>query len=286
MAIIPSFVIYRIYFTPYKHVVVRDIAAKLFLFGMLSVIPAALVELGLQLLIGTNSSRVLMGFVNGFIVAGLTEEVTKYVTIYFSTKPLQAQSKYAGTLYGLMAAMGFATVENVGYVVFQGSAGGIVGVLFLGTIRALLAVPMHCITGMFLGTKIYERKMDRDPVTGKQKPHIDLLAPIFLHGLYDAILFSMSDPKDPTMSFIGIGLVVFLMIVVCIGFNWKFIPYAREGVSRDGIVNGNTLLGNQYQQPQHQMQQQGQSFGQQPLMSTPVQPVTAQPVQYAGDNNV
>ena len=88
-----------------------------YLFGALSVIPSIIVE---EILSYFNVFPGVFGaFYNAFIVAGLTEEYFKrLVVLKLPFKTDYFNEKLDGIVYGVFAALGFATVENIMYVVF------------------------------------------------------------------------------------------------------------------------------------------------------------------------
>jgi len=89
---------------------------KLFLFGMLSAIPTIIVERFL------SNFNLFAGFLSivwtAFIVAGLTEEFFKrLVVMKFAYHHGAFNEKLDGIIYCTYSALGFATIENIMYVV-------------------------------------------------------------------------------------------------------------------------------------------------------------------------
>ncbi len=149
--------------------------------GVVAAIPVVIVEI-LWVHISYDISALTAGelaFVT-FIEIGLTEEFFKalafFIPIYWSR---HMNEPYDGIMYAVAAALGFAAIENVMYVLM----GGIPAAF----IRALTAVPAHAMMGLFIGyfagrAKFAKRKW--------AKPFLILLGfsiAVVLHGLYDLI---------------------------------------------------------------------------------------------------
>ena len=89
---------------------------KLFVFGMLAAIPTIFVE---RLLSGIN---IFSGYLSiawtAFIVAGFTEEFFKRLVVMRIAYNHDAfNEKLDGIIYCAYSALGFATIENIMYVV-------------------------------------------------------------------------------------------------------------------------------------------------------------------------
>ncbi|HHV46225.1 MAG TPA: PrsW family intramembrane metalloprotease, partial [Tissierellia bacterium] len=88
-----------------------------YLLGALSVIPIIIVEE--MLLMFNVFTDVLYALYTSFIVAGLTEEFFKrLVVLKFPYRTKYFNEKLDGIIYSVFASMGFATVENIVYVVY------------------------------------------------------------------------------------------------------------------------------------------------------------------------
>lgn len=144
-------------------------------------------------------------FVEAFLYISLTEELFKYLILIavFYPKP-QFNEPYDGIVYAGFISLGFATLENLFYVVDKGLAVAIV--------RMFLSVPAHAIFGVVMGffvggAKFFPRK--RRTFLG-----LGLLAAVFLHGLYDYFLMA-GVPFLVLFSLllVGIGIVVSLKAI-------------------------------------------------------------------------
>lgn len=156
------------------------------LFGMISVIPAFVIEVVLSRLLGEQLEPQLTyqgSSFQAFIVAAAVEEACKIVVVYWVVwrKP-EFDERMDGIIYASRAGLGFALVENVMYLLGQES---LQGQLIVWVERALLAVPGHAMWTGMIGAMAARRRFD-----GKGLGLIGgyLLAVAF-HGTYDVSVF-------------------------------------------------------------------------------------------------
>ena len=159
---------------------------KALLFGTLSTIPAILLEKFLgQLNIFAGQGRpILSGLFEGFVVAGFSEELCKLVLLWWCVRKSPHFNEYFdGIVYAACVALGFAGIENIGYVFGQAS---FASALHTGIVRALFSVPGHFLFGVAMGYYFALARFERS----HRARHLTLalLMPILLHGTYDALL--------------------------------------------------------------------------------------------------
>lgn len=171
-----------------------------FLLGALSVIPSIFVE---EILIRLNIfSGIYQALFNAYIVAGLTEEYFKrlvvlklpYRTSYFN-------EKLDGIVYGVFAALGFATVENIMYVVYRYTNNP-----FIGLYRGVFSVPAHGIFGITMGYYLSLARFHTDRLEKRSNFRKSLFMPVLLHGTFDFILMA----NIPELSLLFVPYVIFL----------------------------------------------------------------------------
>jgi RsiW-degrading membrane proteinase PrsW (M82 family) len=136
--------------------------------------------------------------------------------------------RFDGIVYATRAGLGFALVENVGYLVGTESAGGYLGVYLL---RAVLAVPGHAIFAGFIGHFAARKRFDNEGpglVGG-------LIVAIFLHGTYDAALFLVAT-VPPDLALFGVFLWPIPFIVVLAGYR-KLRALGAEDIARDDLAH-------------------------------------------------
>lgn len=174
--------------------------------GMISVVPAILLEeLGSQLIPESDDLSTIL--IYSFIIIGFSEEFCKFCAMIPSFRSIEFNEVMDGIVYGASAALGFATVENIFYVLEGGVSTGI--------LRALLSVPSHALDGAVLGffiglAKFNKAKRVRLIISG-------LVLSIILHGLWD--FFSMT------------GIVFGVLIVYILGWS-LFIKFRKLALKK------------------------------------------------------
>ncbi|WP_243386487.1 glutamic-type intramembrane protease PrsW [Bacillus kexueae] len=152
-----------------------------FIFGALLVFPIMFIQYVMEVE-GLFHSPVLQAFV----ASGLLEEFFKwfifYVTIY---SHFHFDEHYDGIVYGVSVSLGFATLENILYLIANGVE------FALG--RALLPVSSHALFGVLMG--YYFGKGKFSPSQRLKWLSFSLFIPFLLHGLYDFIILTNEDWK-------------------------------------------------------------------------------------------
>jgi len=157
---------------------------KTFIFGALIVIPTVIVE---RLLITFQIFPGVLGAAyTAFIVAGFTEEYFKRsVVLRLIYNNRNFDEKLDGIVYAVFSALGFATVENIIYVVFRFSYNP-----HIGLYRGILSVPAHAIFAVTMGYYLSLAKFSKDQIQEKQYLRKSLYMPMLLHGFFNFILMS------------------------------------------------------------------------------------------------
>ncbi|NPC92772.1 intramembrane metalloprotease PrsW [Bacillus sp. WMMC1349] len=157
------------------HMVIR-----LFILGVLLVFPTMFIQYVLE------KEHISSGkFVMSFLSSGLLEEFLKWfllmVSIYHHD---YFDEHYDGIVYGSSLSLGFATLENVLYLIGNGveHAFG----------RALLPVSSHALFGVIMGFYIGKSRFSNRKIQIKWLL-FSLFLPAILHGLYDYILLSLNN---------------------------------------------------------------------------------------------
>ena len=157
---------------------------KLFIFGCISTIPAIILEMvGTNVLtaIGLDPSSILFILIENFLVVGFAEEFSKRFMLKLgSWKDPNFNYLFDGVVYAVFVSVGFAALENVGYIMSFG--------LEVAPIRGLAAIPLHAICGMFMGhayglAKYYEKAGNYS--ASKSAMKMSLVIPMLIHGFYD-----------------------------------------------------------------------------------------------------
>lgn len=153
----------------------RALVVKIFVLGMVCALPAALLEVpfawsGVFLII---------------VAAPVIEEYAKYFvvsrTIY---KQIDFNEPMDGIVYSAAAALGFASIENLFYLVTAQSH-NILTPVFLG--RAFFSVPGHVLFSTIWGAALGRAKFVSDLARQRALIHGGLLAAMAAHGLFNLL---------------------------------------------------------------------------------------------------
>jgi len=111
---------------------------------------------------------------------GFTEELLKFLVVMLIIYPNKNfDEPFDGIVYSVFVGMGFATAENMTFVL-QGGAG-------LAVMRMLSAIPAHFVFAVLMGYYLGKAKSSKNSqflFIG-----LSLLIPVLIHSLYDYFLF-------------------------------------------------------------------------------------------------
>ena len=175
---------------------------KLFLLGILSAIPTLFVE---RLLSRFNFLPGLLSVIwTSFVVAGFTEEFFKRAVVMLGAYRHSAfNEKLDGIIYCAFASLGFATIENIMYVLTGYDADP-----YIGLYRGLLSVPAHMLFAVTMGYYLSLARFSPDDQCRAKYLNLSLLMPILYHGIFDFILMA----KITVLLILFIPFVVFMWI--------------------------------------------------------------------------
>ena len=156
-----------------------------FFLGVLSIVPALAVQLSWPVgpaQISNGDYQALAFFT--FVIVASSEEASKFLMLrLFLFNRKSFDDPFDGIIYAVMVGMGFATIENVGYVYQHGYATGV--------LRMFLSVPAHGTFAVLMGYFTGYAKF----TAGNKLPYffLALLLPILFHGAFDFFIFSGSE---------------------------------------------------------------------------------------------
>lgn len=153
-----------------------------FLLGMASVIPAFVLEKAGEWAFGGTGPASSIGYTAffAFIIVGCSEELSKYAVVrWYAWPKKEFDEPFDGIVYSVMVAMGFATIENIGYVQDHGFSTAIV--------RMFLSVPAHAAFGTVMGYYIGLAKFNRARAGWFILKGLAMA--VFFHGAFDFFLF-------------------------------------------------------------------------------------------------
>ena len=211
----------------------RSNLRRVTLFGALSVIPCGVLELILVKLTGINfgaPSTYGDAFLLSFVVAAAVEEGAKLFVLRFVAWHFRAfDERLDGIVYATRAALGFAAVENIGYLALTHSGSAFVA-MFLG--RAILTVPMHAFSAAMMGHYAAQRRFDG---TGPGLAGGYALA-VLLHGVFDGSVFVMlvaARQKE-----LAVAVLMLPIPFIAIGWAWRFVRrLARRALEADDAAS-------------------------------------------------
>jgi len=159
----------------------------LLIFGALSSIPIVIMESALTYFFEEDiltEGSLAYAIVDGFIVAGFTEELFKYRILKKKTwKSKEFNCSFDGIVYAVFVSLGFATLENILYVFDNGFGTAIV--------RMFTAVPGHACDAVFMGyfySQAKKANIAKNKSLEKKYKRLALWIPILFHGSYDALI--------------------------------------------------------------------------------------------------
>lgn len=189
---------------------------RLFLFGIFSVIPAMFLEfIGMATLerldIPENSYLYLA--LMYFVVVAFSEEFSKrMVGVGMTYKSEEFNYQFDSVVYCAAAALGFACMENISYLVVDGAASA------WGRL-----IPIHTICGVYMGHYVgLAKSAHRAGQTGMRVFFniLSVLIPVLIHGFYD---FSLSTENDNML----IANMIFTILITFAAFVCLHI-YAKK----------------------------------------------------------
>jgi len=175
-----------------------------FLLGMVSIVPAILLEnLPEQLGFFSDRSSITNTLLNAFVFVALVEELSKYLFLRLYAYPMKVFSEpYDGITYAVMISLGFATVENIHYVINGGWEAGI--------IRMFTAVPAHAtfgvLMGFFTGLAKFRNHQTSYLILG-------LFSAILMHGTYDFFIIQQIVPGLYLGAFVSLIAGIWLSLI-------------------------------------------------------------------------
>ncbi|HSQ88934.1 PrsW family intramembrane metalloprotease [Romboutsia sp.] len=120
-----------------------------------------------------------------FIVAALTEEGLKgLVLIPNVLKEKNFNEKLDGIIYSIFLSLGFATIENIIYILFEDYQTA----FEVGIIRAVISVPAHIMFAITMGYYVSKYKFSNKSIKKREYLIMSILVPILIHGGFDFIL--------------------------------------------------------------------------------------------------
>ncbi len=152
-----------------------------FILGMFAIVPALVLQLLSGITLETLAGKPLAAVaIFAYGIVGLSEEGSKYMMFrLFAWRRTSFDEPFDGIVYTVMVGMGFATLENIGYVLQHGYGTGI--------LRMFLSVPAHASFAVLMGYYLGLAKFD--PGNRTKYLLLAIFWPVVFHGTFDYFLF-------------------------------------------------------------------------------------------------
>jgi RsiW-degrading membrane proteinase PrsW (M82 family) len=146
--------------------------------GAVFVIPVAFIENLLE-----TNSIIQSDIFSAFFSSGMIEELFKWTILYF-TAYLNAEfdEPFDGIVYGASVSLGFATAENIMYLISNG--------VEYAFNRALLPVSSHALFGVIMGYYCSKAKFTKGSKWIWMT--LSIILPSLLHGIFNYILLNQT----------------------------------------------------------------------------------------------
>lgn len=164
----------------------------------------AVILIGLIVFKPVEIDSFITAFYDAFVTAALPEEAMKLCMLSIIASRCKHFDEYFdGIVYAVCIGMGFAGFENILYLFGEDEW------LIMGVSRALLSVPAHyffaVIMGTFFALAVFDKKNEKVYMA------MAFLAPVFAHGLYDTVCFSMAISEETAG---------FILMAFFVSFRW------------------------------------------------------------------
>lgn len=117
-----------------------------------------------------------------YLVCATTEEILKYLVVTQFPSAAFVNRPYGIVILCIASGLGFATMENLGYVLFDDADVS----YFLAILRGFLDVALHSITAILIGVRVAAKEHEIFPF------HRIMALPFLVHGTYDVFLMIAS----------------------------------------------------------------------------------------------
>lgn len=173
---------------------------RAYFYGVLSIGITYLVTKGINLVIDIDEQSLTEQAIHAFLIVALVEEASKFLFVRgILYHNVNFNEPFDGIVYSVMVGMGFATFENILYVLNDG--------LSVGIMRMFTAVPAHACFAVLMGFYLGKAKFDHKK--GYSGLYALGVATLF-HGVYDYCLFVSWMPG------IWIGTIVALAVAIAL----------------------------------------------------------------------
>lgn len=201
-----------------------NLLLKLFLLGVLSCLPAAIIENIIAFFFGDIENLTLpLLFIYVSLGIAFVEELVKWIIVYkcgYNSK--EFDHVYDALVYCAFVSLGFACFENIFYVFSEAT-------IKIGLLRAVTAIPGHVCNAIVMGDYLGSAKTYQlcgDFKKEKRCLLFSLLLPTFTHTVYDYCIYSNN----------GLLIIFFMLFLVSI-YIFSFIRIKKLSSIKDNLNN-------------------------------------------------
>lgn len=194
--------------------------ARTFAWGMFAWLVAAAFEASLGRMLSSALPLTLLWVA---LLTAVIEECSKYAAASTAVTEPSFDEPMDGLVYAVTAALGFALVENMTYVLGFGTSNGAWHALITTLAHALFSAPQ----GYALGGQFWAARQGWQ-VRGLGAQGLALS--VLLHFVFNSLLTSQAN----LWQLLALGVVVLLMVVLAGRFYLQFEETARQ-LERDGF---------------------------------------------------
>jgi RsiW-degrading membrane proteinase PrsW (M82 family) len=227
-AVVPALLLLWYFYRQDRFPEPQRVVLVTFFLGVLATIPAGVVESVLMIAVIPNLEMTnLMTSLTLASSAGVSEEFFKWlVVILYCARHKEFDEPMDGIVYGVVASLGFATLENYLYVQFSPAE----SVLLTALARAFTAVPCHAFLGAIMGYHVGQAWFGK----GGRGLHLllSLVLPAVLHTLYDFPLMMLGQPGEQEKPLWFLWLLMALGVLVLMWI-WTMILVRKVRAEQD-----------------------------------------------------
>lgn len=199
----------------------RRLLIKSFAWGMFIFIPILIIEYALTM-IAPNWGGAWQLLYEAFVVAAVAEEGCKVMTLgRVAWEEVEMDEPFDGIVYAVFISLGFAAVENIGYVLGGGFSTSL--------LRALFSVPGHGLFGILMGYFFAKARFSLVPRKRLGYLFMSFFVPTLFHGGFNYMLMSISYWGE--LEVWAIAVVYLLIFIALVFVLWrlglKFIRHHR-----------------------------------------------------------
>jgi len=189
-----------------------------FVYGILSVFVALSISYPLNELITIHERNLEEQAINAFGIVAFVEEFSKFIFVrWILYRNKNFNEPFDGIVYAVMVGMGFATLENVFYVMEGGGGTAI--------LRMFTAVPAHGMFAVLMGYYLGKAKFIQKKETYYSV--MALLVATLFHGVYDYFLFISFIPGIWILAFVSL-FIAYIISKQAIKIHQDASPFKKD----------------------------------------------------------